>query len=329
MRLPVGVLLLLALSGCVGHTSQHAVELARTEHYRLLRIEAPTGLRQIAADTLGEAAFASAIARANGMSVDASLVRSDHVVVPIRPVNRSYVHAHGVLKVQILCYHRFSEQASSDPMVVSRADFEAQMNYLAENDFHVISLAAFDRLRAEGGLFADRTVVITIDDGYASAADVALPVLERFGFPATLFIYPEFIGGGHALTWSQLRDISRNALFDVQSHATSHTSLLPQPAEQALKYLERIEQEVVTADRTIRRRLGIKPVYLAYPYGDVSRPLLELMEKHGYRLALTVQRGGVALFDDPHLLRRTMVYGHDDLADFAAKLETLQPLAGR
>ena len=59
-------------------------------------------------------------------------------------------------------------------------------------------------------------MVITIDDGYESTYRHAFPILKRHGFPATVFVYTDFLGGGDALTWPQLQEMSASGLIDVQ-----------------------------------------------------------------------------------------------------------------
>ena len=66
----------------------------------------------------------------------------------------------------------------------------------------------------------------------------------------------------------------------------------------------------------IRQLLDVPIHTFAYPYGDTDRQVIALLDAAGYRLAATVQAGGNPAFSPPFLLRRTMVYGGDDLATF-------------
>jgi len=56
---------------------------------------------------------------------------------------------------------------------------------------------------------ARRFLALTFDDGYADFAEHALPVLERFGAPATLFVCPGMVEGGAQLWWLQLEEAVR------------------------------------------------------------------------------------------------------------------------
>lgn len=98
-------------------------------------------------------------------------------------------------KLSILIYHRILP--FPDPMFESEPDareFEQHMALLA-NYFTVLPLSeAVQRLK--NGRLPRRAACVTFDDGYADNAEVALPILQRLGIPATFFICTSFLGGG-------------------------------------------------------------------------------------------------------------------------------------
>jgi peptidoglycan/xylan/chitin deacetylase (PgdA/CDA1 family) len=166
-------------------------------------------------------------------------------------------------------------------------------------------------------------VVITFDDGYESILRHALPVLRKYGFPATLFVYTDFIGAGDALSWAQLQELDASGLVDIQPHSKTHRNLLDRAAgESEASYRQMIELETRAPRELLERRLG-KPVrHYAYPFGDANDTVLDVLQRQQYQLAVTVNPGGNAFFAQPLMLRRTMIYGDYDLEDFKAKLQT-------
>jgi peptidoglycan/xylan/chitin deacetylase (PgdA/CDA1 family) len=98
-------------------------------------------------------------------------------------------------RLSILIYHRV--HGMSDPLLpgeVDAAAFSTQMALLAEH-FRVLQLEeAVERLAR--GQLPTRAVSVTFDDGYADNHDVAMPILRRFGIPATFFIATGFLDGG-------------------------------------------------------------------------------------------------------------------------------------
>jgi peptidoglycan/xylan/chitin deacetylase (PgdA/CDA1 family) len=87
----------------------------------------------------------------------------------------------------ILLYHRVAE-AVVDPfgICVAPAHFEAQMAALSTftTPVRLAELVA----DASRGSLPDRAVAVTFDDGYADNLAVAVPILERYQIPATVFV---------------------------------------------------------------------------------------------------------------------------------------------
>ncbi|MGH7412105.1 MAG: polysaccharide deacetylase family protein, partial [Candidatus Methylomirabilis sp.] len=127
---------------------------------------------------------------------DGALIKAgDVVVVPLRPRRLGGIQADGHQVVPILTYHDI-EPVSKNRFAITTELFEQQLKYLKENGYVVVTLDDLDRfLRYEQPL-PKKAVVITIDDGYKSAKTIAAPLLKKYGFPATFFIYTDFIGGG-------------------------------------------------------------------------------------------------------------------------------------
>ena len=101
----------------------------------------------------------------------------------------------------VVNYHRVL--ARPDPLLDTEPDvatFHWQMALLAEC-FNVMPL--YEALRAlDEGRLPPRTVCITFDDGYRSVHDLALPILRKFGLPATVFVTSGFVGSGNGNMWN-------------------------------------------------------------------------------------------------------------------------------
>jgi peptidoglycan/xylan/chitin deacetylase (PgdA/CDA1 family) len=250
------------------------------------------------------------------------------LVIPLRARNPVGVYAQGYQTVPILCYHRFAGRPGK--LAVSPTAFAAQMEFLAQNNYRVISLGELQRFLEGREPLPRRSVAITIDDGYRSTYDVAYPILKKYGFRATVFLYGDFVGAGDALTWSQMQELSKSGLIDIQPHSKTHRNLvLRLPKESDAQYRDRIQMEVEIPSATIAERLTTKIRYFAYPYGDTNDIVVEALKQRGFALGLTVTPGGNGSFASPYMLRRTMVFGEDDLGVFASKLAVFTKLAPR
>lgn len=105
----------------------------------------------------------------------------------------------------VLCYHRVREPSPFDPltMVVSPAEFEAQLAFLAER----CEIVPAREAARPGG--APR-VAITFDDGHRELLETALPALARAGAPSTIFCCSAVVAGG-SVWWDRLEAAVRAA----------------------------------------------------------------------------------------------------------------------
>lgn len=297
------------------------------QHERSLVYEpvARDSLAGVAARFLNQASRAWEIAQANGDRW--TLQTGVPVVVPLRVRNPGGVTFDGAQTVPVLCYHRFGTGASK--MIVSPAQFEAQLEWLAKNRYQVLSLDELAAFLAGRQAVPQRSVVITIDDGYESVYRHAYPALKKYGFTATLFVYSDFVGARDALSWAQLQDMAQSRVIDIQAHSKTHRNLIERLAgESDSAYRQNIDTEVKQPRWALERQLatsGVRVRHFAFPFGDANEPVLQALQQHDYALGLTVNAGGNAHFADPLMLRRTMIYGDHSLEDFKSKLQLRRP----
>jgi peptidoglycan/xylan/chitin deacetylase (PgdA/CDA1 family) len=245
------------------------------------------------------------------------------LAIPLRPTNPQGILPEGYQTVPILCYHRVGPRTSR--MVIAPDTFAAQLDYLARNDYRVIRLSdLMDFLEGKGQL-PKRAVVITFDDGHISAYEHAYPLLKKYGFPATMFLYTDFVGAKEALNWTQMREMARSGLIDFQPHSKTHSNLVVRlPGETDQHYRERLDVEIRVPRDLIQRNLSTKVTDYAYPYGDANELVLERLAHADYRLGLTVNPGGNAFFANPLMLRRTMIFGEHGMDAFKAALQVFK-----
>jgi peptidoglycan/xylan/chitin deacetylase (PgdA/CDA1 family) len=254
---------------------------------------------------------------------EADFVTQEVVVIPLKDENKAGLSMEGYQMVPILCYHRFTESCKSS-MCLPPSVFERQMAYLKNNGYRVITLHdLYDFLNYRRGI-PKKSVIITLDDGYRSAYEVAYPILKKYGFTATLFIYTDFVGASkNAVNWEQLGEM-RNAGFEVGSHSISHCDLTKKrEGEGEAAYVERITREIVRSKQIIDEKLSQTTVSIAFPYGIYNQKILTLCDQAGYTMAFSVKRGGNAFFADPLQLKRTQVL-KKDMDAFISSLKSFQ-----
>ncbi len=229
--------------------------------------------------------------------------------------------------VPILLYHSISDEPPRrlERWTVSPSSFATQMQLLQDFGYSVVSLGEYaSRLRGETATLPKRPVVLTFDDGYADF-EYAVSVLDRFGYPSTLFISTGAVsshdtspsnGGGNPmpiLTWSQLDGLRERAV-ELAAHSHAHVRLDELPRRL-------IRDQVRTSKRTLEDRLGLHVRAFAYPHGSHDRRVLTEVAAAGIEYACAVKDSFSTLHDDPLAISRLIVGPELDAAGFRQLLE--------
>jgi len=299
-------------------------ELGRNEHFVVVLTQDGDNARSLAEEYYQDESLYWLIEDANAGTV---IEADTELVIPLSHFDPLGVDTDQVQLVPILAYHSFG--SGQGKLTVSRKDFEAQMEYLLINDYRVIALDDFIAFLEGQGAIPERSVMITIDDGHISTFEIAYPILQKFGYPATVFPYSEYIGNG-GLSWQQLREMEQSGLISVQPHSHSHADLTIRQTDESLPELrKRLEREIQLPMQLFREQLSSDPYTLAYPYGATNEYVVEEVQNANITAAFTVSRGGNPFYAYPYALQRTQVYRNESLTDFGKKLVTstaLDPL---
>ncbi len=257
------------------------------------------------------------IADFNGMT---SLNPGEEVIIPLHGFDIGGVRPDGYQTVPVIAYHKFSRE-KADVLTVRDTAFEEQMKFLRENGYQVISMEAFFDFLEYKRPLPRKSVVITIDDDWHSTYEIAYPILKKYGYPATLFVYTDLIlSGGRTLSWDLLREMSGHGM-DVQCHTKTHRNLAKRVGQESFReYFETLKKELVESAEMIRKRLNREVRYLAYPYGDTNPLVIAFLKKAGYRGAFTVERSSNPFFVHPYRIGRSMIYGTFRLKEFENNL---------
>ena len=198
----------------------------------------------------------------------------------------------------ILEYHMVQEKDPEDAFAynVPPQDFEEQLDYLQEQGYTAISLR--DYLRAKKGLqeLPAKPIVLTFDDGYESNYLELLPILERHGMKATVFMVANNIGKEHYLRWWQLKEMEERGI-EIGSHTSNHLPLTEMSIEEA--------REEVKLSKLLMEWNGMKTIYtLSYPNGRYTEEMAQMLKEEEYLAAVTGDAGLNTFATNPYQLQR-------------------------
>jgi len=199
------------------------------------------------------------------------------------------------------------------------------MKYLSENGYSSIELNELPGA-VEVGSSAGRPVVLTFDDGCRDFCDNAFPILEKYGFKATVFLATGLMGIKRSVLirkeimgWSDAKQLQKQGIV-FGSHTVNHLKL------EKLS-LEEVEVEIGESKNEIEGHLGKSVDYFSYPYAfpegkvDYLNKYFMMLNKFGYKIGVTTVIGRVHRSDNILALKRIPVNNYDDPALFKAKLD--------
>ena len=225
----------------------------------------------------------------------------------------------------IIVYHQIRNTPDGPPdslEAISLDRFKSEMSYLHEHGYVTLSAEEVVNYLHGGNPPGKKIVAIQFDDGWKSS-QLALPVLDGYGFKATFWIIPgKGIGWPH-MDWDEIEAIARNPRYDIYSHTMTHPW---KPAETMLDWMngrtpgkgpEQVRWELTESRRVLAERLRRPVPYLAWPGGHYNDAMIELAREAGYVALFTVDNGVNYPGDDPLRIQRTMVHGGCDDQVFA------------
>jgi peptidoglycan/xylan/chitin deacetylase (PgdA/CDA1 family) len=203
-------------------------------------------------------------------------------------------------RLRILCYHGFSvgdEFAILPFMFMRKETFERRMQILQRRAIPVVALdAAVKRLRTNS--IEDAETVITLDDGWASNLTIALPLLEKYGYPACVYVTTEHLSAGveafnvalyymirkSSLTSVTLTDIhpAVDGMYDLRDAEAAVTRLI-QTTEKVFSLKER---QQLLSRLALALGVSVDEVFKDGRFSLLSASQIQMLAKRGIDVEL-------------------------------------------
>lgn len=229
--------------------------------------------------------------------------------------------------IAILGYHKVGDPPADGWYTwsyVPDAIFKAQLDYLKENNWQVISLKMFIELLSNPDMLPAKTVLLTFDDGYRSNLQIVAPILQQYQYPAVIFVPAAYITGYNAFdadifyepkeaicNWQELAELNEKGIA-VQSHGVHHAHF-----SQLTK--DEIRAEIFESKAVLESKLGKAVSLFSFPYGDNGLDADEtdcILKEAGYKAACLYGAGGKPMhtpLSSPYRLMRIPVGPDTDM----------------
>ena len=234
---------------------------------------------------------------------------------------------------RVLMYHMISEhlskkQSKFNRLRVKPKEIEKQLLWLKKNGFKSFTLSELVNLEN----IPKKSVVLTFDDGYEDNFTNAFPLLQKYGFKATIYIVLNRFENNWAtdkdlgkssnelnnekmLSDEQIKLMIESGLIEIGSHTLDHVNLPKLDKEEK-------EKQLIESKKQLEEIFNIKCVSFAYPFGFYDKESLKMVENVGYSNATTTVSGIVdkikfSKFEIP----RIMVSGRQGLFFFIYKMK--------
>ena len=198
----------------------------------------------------------------------------------------------------VLMYHRFEDQRFPSTSISSK-NFQDQITYLTENNFNILPISDLILFFKEDYDIPEKSVFITIDDGYRSFYENAFPILKKNKIPFSLFLSTKFVSNekeSDFMSWEMVKELSENK-GEILNHTHSHPKLLE-------LQINEIEEEFQLAEKKIISKIGRLQKVVSYPYGESNTQIQELVKKMGYDIGFSQHSSPIHLKENKLALPR-------------------------
>lgn len=227
------------------------------------------------------------------------------------------------VSVPILLYHRFGPTVA-DGMTITTPVFEAHMKYLHDNGYKVIPLRQLvSWYQGKGAAPAPKSVVLVEDDAHKTVYSDMMPVLRKYHYPVTIFVYPSAISNAkYAMTWDQLRELKKSGLVDIQSHTYWHPNFKKERRKLApVAYDKLVMEQLLKSRKKLEQEVGGPIDLLAWPFGIYDEHLLGKAKEAGFVGTFSIERRHATGREKLAVLPRYLLINADKEKAFAQLMQ--------
>lgn len=218
------------------------------------------------------------------------------------------------------------ENLDADRYAVSTTQLTRQFEWLRRNGYTPVSIDDITAAKQHGKPLPDGAVLLSFDDGLASAYEIVFPLLKQFNYPAVVAPVVSWtelkpgetveynngrLGREALLTAGQIREMADSGLVEIASHSYDlHHGVLGNPQgnlqpaaitriydpdtasyESDEAYKKRIRTDLKRSSEALKAITGLVPRVIVWPFGKYNQVIEEIADSLGMSVSLGVQEG--------------------------------------
>ena len=222
--------------------------------------------------------------------------------------------------VSTFMYHRFGEDKYPTTSV-TKDQFQSHIKYIIENNIEVISLEKIIDKLENNEKFIGKSIAFSVDDAYVSFFDYAWPIFRNNDIPVTLFVSTDIINGNTDgyMSWSQIKEFIEQG-GTIGQHTSTHLHM-------PLNNKKYVKEDLLSSHKSFMKNIGFVPKLFAYPYGETSLAIIELLKELNISHAFGQHSGVISSYENHYYLPRFSLnknFGTSDRFGFAVNSFPLQ-----
>lgn len=207
------------------------------------------------------------------------------------------------VRLPILMYHSILKNPfSAGKYVVSPDTFEADMKYLKDNGYTCVLSDDVIGYVKNGQELPEKSVMVTLDDGYLNNLTYVVPILEKYDMKAVISIVGEYTERFSAqadhnpnyshFSWTDIDECIKSGRVEIGNHTYNmhkqdkRRGSMKKRSESREQYEKAFSEDVMKTQQLLKQHCGIEPKIFTYPYGAVSNDSLDLVKKLGFEMSL-------------------------------------------
>ncbi len=199
-------------------------------------------------------------------------------------------------EVPIIMYH--SVENTEGTYYATPEKFESDIIALKNAGYTPVSFKQVIDFVYNGAELPEKSVVITLDDGYKNNYTTVLPIAEKHGVPVEVFAVAGFVNvHGSAMTWNEAKAFNNSSYGNIGCHTYNlHVNpdrygVVRNESENYRSWEHIFRNDLDIARGLFTEQLGSNPVTFAYPYGSFSTESEDILREEGYLLTVTTEPG--------------------------------------